>query len=172
MIDRLLRKNKTWISISSDGEILIMARKNKAGAIMDSRTPVPSVRMGYSRIYINGGYFSAHRLVAEAWLKDYSEDLQVDHIDGDRQNNRPLNFRMVTNSQNQMGKVDYPRGSCKYRGVSLYKPSGKYVARICKDKKIMHIGYFDNAEAAAEAYNERAVELGFFPEALNNLPAQ
>ena len=76
---------------------------------------------------------------------------------------------MVTNSQNQMGKVNFPRGTCEYRGVSLFKPSGKYVARICKDRKIMHLGYFDKAIDAAKAYNQKAIELGFFNEALNTI---
>ena len=170
-MDKTITVNNLLVRVSEHGEVTTLSRKGKNRMLPDTK-PTPNVRMGYHRLKIGASYLSAHRIVAKAWLDDYDEALQVDHIDGCRSNNNPSNLRMVTNSQNQMGRVNFSRGSCKYRGVSLYKPSGKYVARICKDKKIMHIGYFDNAEAAAEAYNERAVDLGFFPEALNNLPAQ
>lgn len=165
-MDKIIKANGLSIRVSQDGEITVLARQGK-NRLIPERKPVPSVRMGYHRLKIGHSQLTSHRLVAQAWLPDYSEDLQVDHIDGNRSNNHPSNLRMVTNSQNQMGKVNYPRGSCKYRGVSLYKPRGKYVARICKDQKIMHLGYFDKAIDAAKAYNKKAVELGFFKEALN-----
>ena len=43
---------------------------------------------------------SAHRLFAEALLDDFDEDLQVDHIDGDKHNNAIRNLEMVTASEN------------------------------------------------------------------------
>lgn len=42
-----------------------------------------------------------HRLVAEAFLKDYDEKLQVNHKDGNRTNNNVDNLEMVTASENQ-----------------------------------------------------------------------
>jgi len=33
----------------------------------------------------------------------------------------------------------------------------------------MHLGYFDKAIDAAKAYNQKAIELGFFNEALNTI---
>ena len=163
---KIIEVNGVQLRISSMGKITALSRQGK-NRHLPEREPKPSIRLGYHRVYIGGSSLTAHRLVAQAWLPDYSEDLQVDHIDGDRANNHPSNLRMVTNAQNQMGRVNYPRGSCKYRGVSLFKPSGKYVARICKDQKIMHIGYFKEAIDAAKAYDSKAKELGFFPEALN-----
>lgn len=41
-----------------------------------------------------------HRLVAACYLDAYSEDLQVNHINGDKKDNRVDNLEMVTNSQN------------------------------------------------------------------------
>lgn len=165
-MDKIIKANGLSVRVSPEGEVTILARQGK-NRLLPENKPMPSVRMGYIRLKIGRSYLSSHRLVAQAWLPDYSEDLQVDHIDGNRSNNHPSNLRMVTNSQNQMGRVNYPRGSCKYRGVSLFKPSGKYVARICKDQKIMHLGYFQKAIDAAKAYDSKAKELGFFPEALN-----
>jgi hypothetical protein len=44
--------------------------------------------------------FKLHRLVAMFYLDNYSEDLQVNHIDGDKTNNHYSNLEMVTNAQN------------------------------------------------------------------------
>lgn len=165
-MDKIIEANGLGLRVSDKGEVVILARQGK-NRWLPERTPVPSVRLGYHRLKIGPTYLTAHRLVAQAWLPDYSEDLQVDHIDGNRSNNHPSNLRMVSNSENQRGRVNFPRGSCKYRGVSLFKPSGKYVARICLNRKIMHLGYFKKAIDAAKAYDAKAKELGFFPEAFN-----
>jgi len=166
MNKKLIKWNGVDVVVFEDGGVYVCPFY-RGERFVPGRKAKPMKRNGYERIYINGKTFTAHRVVAKAFLPDYSEDLQVDHIDGNRSNNIPSNLRMVTNSRNQMGRVNYPRGSCKYRGVSLFKPSGKYVARICKDQKIIHLGYFDKDIDAAKAYNKKAVELGFFNEALN-----
>jgi hypothetical protein len=71
---------------------------------------------GYTRIQINGNNFRAHRLV---WFVTYGKfpDNQVDHIDGDKSNNRIENLRDVTNKVNHQNKskrnrrdIDLPTG--------------------------------------------------------------
>lgn len=44
--------------------------------------------------------FRIHRLIAKAFLENYSEELQVNHIDGNKENNSVSNLEMVTASQN------------------------------------------------------------------------
>ena len=41
-------------------------------------------------------YCRVHRLVAEAFLPDYSEELTIDHIDHEESNNKVENLRMCT----------------------------------------------------------------------------
>ena len=59
---------------------------------------------GYLRIklYKDRKYYNryVHRLVASAFLDDYSEDLQVNHINGIKSDNRVLNLEMMTRHQN------------------------------------------------------------------------
>ena len=59
---------------------------------------------GYYRInlHIDGvvKHKRIHRLIAAAFIDDYSDDLQVDHINRIRTDNRIENLRMVTNKEN------------------------------------------------------------------------
>jgi len=48
-----------------------------------------------------------HRLVARAFLPDFQEDLEVDHIDRDKIHNAVANLRCVTSSQNKQNKSNY-----------------------------------------------------------------
>lgn len=62
-------------------------------------------------------FFLWHRLLASVFLKDdYSEDLLVDHIDGNRTNNTMTNLRMVTPKGNM---ENLPKRQCtsKFRGI-------------------------------------------------------
>ena len=115
-----------------------------------------------------------HRLLAEAYLPNYSENLYVDHINGDRQDNRISNLRMVTHRQNLHAfRKKQKNTTSKYMGVSFQKVSGsskvysKWKASITACKKFYWLGYYDTEEEAALAYNQKALELGFAPERLN-----
>ena len=103
---------------------------------------------------------AVHRIIAKAFLGDFSDDLDVDHINGDRLDNRLENIRMVTRSENQRAyRGNY--GRSKYRGVCLN--GGRWRARILGE----HLGAYGTEEEAAEAYNFGAIAIGFSDEALN-----
>ena len=85
-----------------------------------------------------------HRLVTKAFLSDYSENLQVDHIDKNRINNKLSNLRMLTNQQNQY--------NTDAKGYSWHKVAAKWQAYIKKDYKQIHLGLFDKEEDARAAY--------------------
>ena len=44
--------------------------------------------------------YRLHRIIAMTFLENYSDKLQVNHIDGDKKNNKVSNLEMVTGSQN------------------------------------------------------------------------
>ncbi len=87
---------------------------------------------------------NVHRLVAQAFLPDFCEDLQVDHIDRDRTNNNLSNLRMVTRQQNA-----FNQGA---KGYYWHKVNQKWLTQICKDGKLHHLGYFLKEEDAHQAY--------------------
>ena len=57
---------------------------------------------GYPCVCLAGKNRLVHRLVTEAFLPDFLEKPQVNHIDGDKQNNQLSNLEMVTVSENTL----------------------------------------------------------------------
>ena len=105
-------------------------------------------RHGYCRVNLykdkKGKEHRIHRLVAEAYLSDYSAELNVDHIDRDKLNNNLSNLRMVTTQQNAF--------NTKAKGCSWHKGKNKWRAYIRKDGKLNFLGYFVKEEDAHQAY--------------------
>ncbi len=83
----------------------------------------------------------------------------TDHLNRDRLDNRRENLRTCTISQNSQNSSLNRKNTSGYRGVSWSKISNKWLAYINYAKKRVHIGFFDNKNDAATAYNNKAIEL-------------
>lgn len=94
---------------------------------------------------------SLHRLIMNIEKKE-----MIDHISGDKLDNRRNNLRLCTNQQNQFNSKS-KGGKSKYKGVYKYK--NKWAAQITRDYKKNFLGYYDNEIDAAKAYNKKAIEL-------------
>ena len=82
--------------------------------------------------------------------EDIPEGLQIDHINGNRIDNRFENLRLVTNRENQQNRKDHRDG--QLCGCSLDRRSGKYRAAIQIGYKRIHLGCYDTEQQANEAY--------------------
>lgn len=109
-------------------------------------------------LYKNGSIKShgLHRLVMLVFVGE--SELDVDHINGDRADNRLENLRYCTRSQNQMNRISR-YGSSKYKGVCWCKDMGKWRCVVRKNGKRFNLGYFKNEKDAAFAYDLKAKEL-------------
>ena len=83
----------------------------------------------------------------------------VDHINGDKLDNRRKNLRLCNQSQNTANSPKRSTNKSGYKGVSWNKRYSKWEAYLTKDYKHVFLGYFDDKDKAALAYNRKAKEL-------------
>lgn len=113
---------------------------------------------GYVQIGLLGRRYYAHRIawlyVTGEWPKD-----DIDHLNGDKTDNRFVNFRSVVDADN-----------CKNRGIradnksgftGVFRQNNKWKAQIRIGGKSVHLGYFQTPEAAHSAYVEASKGNGF-----------
>jgi hypothetical protein len=104
---------------------------------------------GYAAIGADSLKYLYHRLV---WFWHHNEWPEViDHVDGDKQNNRIENLRACTQSQNLCNAQIPSDNKSGFKGVSWSSSANKWRAR-CGLHKVQHnLGVFDTREEAAEA---------------------
>jgi len=118
-----------------------------------------SPHKGYVSIHINGKDYMAHRL---AWLICNGQDpgsKQIDHINGDKSDNRFANLRLATNSQNACNRSVSARNTSGFKGVSYSRKKQAWKADVRINGATQHLGYFATPELAHMAYCKAAAEL-------------
>ena len=106
--------------------------------------------------WIEGKPFRHCRLVW-AWHYGDPKSFQIDHIDGDRRNDRIGNLRLATNSQNNAAKKHFKGYQSNGRG--------KFVVNVMRDQKNHYGGtYAREADAAKAASALRKALHGEFAE--------
>jgi len=112
---------------------------------------------GYVIICLAGKYYKAHR-IAVLWMTgDWPLD-QVDHIDGNKSNNRWTNLREATNSQNQANTSARKNNSVGLKGAHR-AAGGRWTSRICVNGRCHFLGLYDTPEEAHAAYAAAAARL-------------
>jgi hypothetical protein len=105
-------------------------------------------------IKINGRLCFAHRL-AIAMSSDHWPTQIIDHINGNRSDNRLCNLRLSDQVLNQQNRRTAPKhSSTGLLGVTR-RVGNRFQAKITVHGKLQHIGSFGSAEAAHEAYVAR-----------------
>lgn len=110
---------------------------------------------GYRSIQIDGTQYYAHRL---AWLHVHGvlPVADIDHINGDRSDNRMCNLRAATRVENSANRGANRNNTSGHKGVSWHKRDLKWRAKIAVGGIHRHLGYFDTAKEAHAAYCEAA----------------
>lgn len=106
---------------------------------------------GYIQIKINLKLYLAHRL-AWIYIHGYLPEKFIDHINGNRSDNKLSNLREATREQNNWNRCIPRNNNTGFQGVSFYKPYKKYVASASINNKKKFLGYFETAEQASKIY--------------------
>lgn len=94
-----------------------------------------------------------HRLVMGT-----PDDVDIDHINGDKLDNRRENLRVCNDSQNQANIGIRKNNTTGYKGVSYNKRRNNYMATIRVNGNKKYLGSYTNPKDAAVAYNLAAVK--------------
>jgi hypothetical protein len=118
------------------------------------------MKAGYIRIKVDNKFYLAHRL---AWLYVHGKwpEEELDHINHNAWDNRLCNLRGVSRVENCKNKALSVRNNSGTNGVGFNKASNKWQARITVDKKLVHLGFFDNVEDAVNARRSADMRYNF-----------
>lgn len=106
---------------------------------------------GYLKIRINGVSYYAHRI---AWFLYYNEQPPntIDHIDGDKTNNKKENLRECTQQENTYN-ISKTRASSGVKGVTIH--NNKYRVRLRVNGKVTCFGVYNTLEEAESVAREK-----------------
>lgn len=105
----------------------------------------PSSR--YVQAWINGQTTCISRFLLNA-----PKGTSVDHINGDRMDNRKENLRLCNQAQNMKNRRPNKDGKSQYKGI-VVQENGKFRAKIGDKNKRYYLGVYETEHDAVIAYN-------------------
>ena len=133
----------------------------EAGQLINRRTGKPVGFCGwegYGRLKVRGSLYRIHRVV---YLLANGVDpgaSEIDHINGDRADNRPENLRLADSKTNQWNVAAKRTSSHGLKGVTRRR-NGAFMARIRCGERRVYLGIYLTAEEAHAAYAAAAQQL-------------
>lgn len=136
---------------SRNGWLIAVARR-------DGKRVKTQNQKGYIKVVFGGKTYLAHRLAVTYVYGTNIDGLCVDHINGDKKDNRIANLRVCDHA----GNMKNQRKTCGYsafKGVTV-TPDGKRIrSSIQSDGKTYRLGSFEDEVSAALAYDRMAIKL-------------
>jgi hypothetical protein len=115
---------------------------------------------GYFKGVIFGEAYLAHRVAWAIYSGSWPEN-EIDHINGDRLDNRIANLRSVTSQENSKNVSIGSRNTSGTIGVHWREDQSRWVASINKKGKLKYIGSFKSKNEAIQARAKANLEYGY-----------
>tara|TARA_B110000858_G_C17410175_1_gene296390 strand:+ start:114 stop:497 length:384 start_codon:yes stop_codon:yes gene_type:complete len=109
--------------------------------------------------YLCIGSIPIHRTVWQQFNGKKPKGFQIDHINGNKLDNRIENLRLATYAENQWNartRVDNRSG---VKGVCWHKATQKWRAQIKQNKVLHYLGVYNTLEEAKKIVHKKRIEL-------------
>lgn len=158
-----LRYREAWPDLfAREGKLSREARCNKWNM---NHAGKAAFRVSDSQGYWSGSLFGvrvcAHRVIVAMATGQWPD--AVDHINGDRQDNRLANLRAVSRAENAKNSAKPRSNTSGHIGVGWRQDLGRWRATIGVNGKARHLGTFESLEDAIAARAAADEEHGFHP---------
>ncbi len=117
---------------------------------------------GYKIGGIENKSYLAHRVIWAMTSGKWPE-ADIDHINGDRRDNRLINLREVSRSENLRNMRRLDTNTSGRTGVYRDRAREKWMAYIQNDGKLVNLGRFDAFEDAVKAREQAEMRFGYHP---------
>lgn len=147
----MLTQSRLHELLSYDSETGIMRWRVNKGAAKSGQIAGNPTR-GYLQLMVDSHPTLVHRFI---WLYVHGKwpDGNIDHIDGNRSNNRLCNLRDVTQAMNIQNEIK-PRSNNKSGFLGVKRNRGLWKAEISVNGKTKFLGRFKTPEEAHQVYIE------------------
>ncbi len=116
----------------------------------------------YSKISLLGECLFSHRVIWALLSGSWPEG-EIDHINGDPSDNRAVNLRCVSKTENMRNQSRRRTNRSGFTGVISSRNSGRWVASIKSETREIYLGSYDTKEEAYAARKAAEICLGFHP---------
>lgn len=137
---------------------VVFANAHFNAAFANKETALCLNSRGYRFLGINGWSYTAHRVVWAMSTGDWPA-MQVDHVNGDRTDNRIENLRLASARENSVNKKKKQSATSNYFGVYFRHDTNVFSAQIKDHGKRLHLGCFKSEEDAARAFDRAAMRI-------------
>jgi hypothetical protein len=137
-----------------DGELI---RKHRQGNKQAGTTVGCMQKIGYKITVINKKFFYLHRLIF--MFHNGYMPLSIDHIDGNKSNNKIENLRPCNASENLSNRSNQSNSKSGHKNVYWLKNRSQWVVALNAKNKKYHIGYYNDINQAIQAASTARLNL-------------
>ena len=147
-----------WRDVPNHSDYLV----SDMGVIINKKTKLIlryTDRHGYKRINLQGNTYGVHLLVWRAFKGEIPKKMQIDHINGIRDDNRLENLRLVSGSENM--KNSYANGHAGAVKIYQFDENGNFIADYSSMKEAAQVTK-GNEVAIKDASNRFGMSGGYY----------
>jgi hypothetical protein len=162
-LNGVLRWKKRDLSLFENGGHGAEHNRDKWNARWAGKEALAAIKGdGYKHGAIDGVHYVSHRVIWK-WMTGNDPAEDIDHIDGNRKNNKWSNLRSVNRSENLRNAARHKDNSSGTTGVRYVAKGGLWQAYIIRGRTFISLGSYKNKDDAIAARKQGEKEYGFHP---------